>query len=87
MLIRSFNSFLCIHGQDFSLVCFHFLVFRVDERYENLKDLAAQRRKKLLEALAQFKLNREAYIVDTWITERVRISTVFFHPRQSWYCG
>jgi hypothetical protein len=43
----------------------------VDERYANLKDLAAERRKKLLEALAQFQLNREAYIIDTWITERV----------------
>ncbi|XP_028393281.1 spectrin beta chain, non-erythrocytic 1-like isoform X3 [Dendronephthya gigantea] len=42
----------------------------VDERYANLKDLAAERRKKLLEALAQFQLNREAYIIDTWIAER-----------------
>ena len=46
-------------------------IFRVDERYEKLQDLAAQRRKKLLEALSQFQLNREAYVVDTWITERV----------------
>ena len=46
-------------------------IIRVDERYEKLKDLAAQRRKKLLEALSQFRLNREAYVVDTWITERV----------------
>ena len=45
----------------------------VDERYANLKDLAAERRKKLLEALAQFQLNREAYIIDTWITERVNL--------------
>ena len=60
-----------ISSHDSVIGMFHCLFISVDEQYANLKNLAAERRKKLLEALAQFQLNREAYIIDTWIKERV----------------
>ena len=43
----------------------------VDTRYENLRLQAANRRHKLLDALSLHQLNRDAYIVDSWINEKV----------------
>jgi len=43
----------------------------VDTRYENLRLQAADRRHKLLDALSLHQLNRDAYIVDSWINEKV----------------
>ena len=43
----------------------------MDTRYENLRLQAANRRHKLLDALSLHKLNRDAYIVDSWINEKV----------------
>ncbi|XP_032239849.2 spectrin beta chain isoform X2 [Nematostella vectensis] len=42
----------------------------LDERYSALLQQAAARRQKLQDALSLHKLNREAYIVETWIDER-----------------
>lgn len=42
----------------------------VDTRYENLRLQAANRRHKLLDALSLHQLNRDAYIVDSWINEK-----------------
>lgn len=81
------HHFCCFFCRGICNVVFfsRFYLYRVDERYENLRDLAAQRRKKLLEALAQFQLNREAYVVDTWITERVSpVMNVHYQVDQSY---
>ena len=43
----------------------------VDTRYENLRLQGADRRHKLLDALSLHRLNRDAYIVDSWINEKV----------------
>ena len=43
----------------------------VDTRYNNLQLQAANRRHKLLDALSLHRLNRDAYIVDSWINEKV----------------
>ena len=43
----------------------------VDTRYKNLRLQAADRRHKLLDALSLHQLNRDAYIVDSWINEKV----------------
>ncbi|KAM7448230.1 hypothetical protein ABFA07_003643 [Porites harrisoni] len=42
----------------------------VDTRYENLRLQGADRRHKLLDALSLHRLNRDAYIVDSWINEK-----------------
>ena len=43
----------------------------VDTRYNQLQLQAANRRHKLLDALSLHQLNRDAYIVDSWINEKV----------------
>lgn len=48
-----------------------FFLCSVDNRYNNLQLQAANRRHKLLDALSLHQLNRDAYIVDSWINEKV----------------
>lgn len=42
----------------------------VDNRYDNLMQQAAQRRHKLQDSLSLHRLNRDTYIVDSWINEK-----------------
>ncbi|KAK2552536.1 Spectrin beta chain [Acropora cervicornis] len=44
--------------------------YNVDTRYNNLLQHASQRRHKLQDALSLHQLNRDAYIVDSWINEK-----------------
>ena len=47
----------------------------VDNRYDNLMQQAAQRRHKLQDSLSLHRLNRDTYIVDSWINEKVGTAT------------
>ena len=49
----------------------------VDTRYNQLQLQAADRRHKLLDALSLHQLNRDAYIVDSWINEKVSWMNVY----------
>ncbi|KAJ7388705.1 hypothetical protein OS493_036144 [Desmophyllum pertusum] len=42
----------------------------VDTRYSNLRLQASDRQQKLLDSLSLHRLNRDAYIVDSWINEK-----------------
>lgn len=57
----------------FSFLC------SVDDRYEALLQAAAIRRQKLLDALSLHQLNRDAYIVESWINEKVCYCPVCFY--------
>lgn len=49
----------------------------MDTRYNQLQLQAADRRHKLLDALSLHQLNRDAYIVDSWINEKVSWMNVY----------
>lgn len=46
-------------------------LFSLDDHYEALKDKMNQRKKKLSDSLAIYKMYNETDLVKTWVTERV----------------